>query len=584
MNRNKLLPRHRQFSLISHGEDTESLIEANEEDECGNDSQMTSGPSQLGSLNQTYPSAIPRYLLNRPVIKKSASVHHPAHISNTLLDANETIIKSNSEGTYGIPLRFQPIIPKSTRLNQEQSHHESILITSDEDPPNTDPQFDSIELKINNQRKEYKCFKFATLPTISRNNSWLFIWFYFTHILHSINLLMSPILLGWIVLYLNPFWIFCYIAYDFILLIDCYLRCTITFMDKFGIEIKDKKIICKHFLYKQSGWIVLVASLPWDLFIFSGTNMLGINCLFQFKVWAILRFIKMIFQFPFKRAYEMNIPSVAIPISRLIKTMLVLLLIGHVDACIFWFMEVSYINGPGRWMDYYELVHAPFSTQYLVSFLSALKSLVLKLRDVKKDAENIYVIFEFIAGILAYGTVFGNIHAIVEMLDHTVMSNHAGKCTFTLYNDSFIEEKHRFEMQLVRDYMRKKKIEPELQQMITSHKETQWRRSQGMDEAGLFDDLPKYVKQQVKNYLYLDLVQKVPLFQDTDIQFQHSVTLKIKPLHFIQGCFIFRKDDDGQEMFFIHAGQVEIIGDQGQVFVTLGPGSFFGEIALFKSN
>ena len=81
----------------------------------------------------------------------------------------------------------------------------------------------------------------------------------------------------------------------------------------------------------------------------------------------------------------------------------------------------------------------------LVSYISALKSLVLKLREVYLDSENIFVIFEFIAGILAYGTVFGTIHGIVEMLDDTVVSNQA-------------EEKHKFEMDLLRNYMREKKL------------------------------------------------------------------------------------------------------------------------------
>lgn len=64
--------------------------------------------------------------------------------------------------------------------------------------------------------------------------------------------------------------------------------------------------------------------------------------------------------------------------------------------------------------------------------------------------------------------------------------------------------------------------------MVNSHKELQWRRSQGVDEARLFDDLPKSVQQEIKNFLYLDLIKKVPLFQDTDANFQNSVTLKIK--------------------------------------------------------
>lgn len=69
-------------------------------------------------------------------------------------------------------------------------------------------------------------------------------------------------------------------------------------------------------------------------------------------------------------------------------------------------------------------------------------------------------------------------------------------------------------------------------QMVNSHKELQWLRSQGVDEAKLFDDLPKSIQQEIKNFLYLDLVKKVPLFQDTDIQFQYSVSLKIKVLYF----------------------------------------------------
>ena len=48
---------------------------------------------------------------------------------------------------------------------------------------------------------------------------------------------------------------------------------------------------------------------------------------------------------------------------------------------------------------------------------------------------------------------------------------------------------------------------------------------------------------------------------------------------------MFRKDDEGEEMFFIKSGKVEICNDQtGQVFVTLSEGSFFGEIALFEGK
>ena len=118
--------------------------------------------------------------------------------------------------------------------------------------------------------------------------------------------------------------------------------------------------------------------------------------------------------------------------------------------------------------------------------------------------------------------------------------------------------------------------------MVYAHKELQWRKSQGMDEARLFDDIPRSVQQDIKNFLYLDLVRKVPLLQGIDPAFHNSITAKIKPLHVLDTWYVFQKGDDGNEMFFIKTGEVEIVGPEGQIFVTLATGSFFGEIALFE--
>jgi hypothetical protein len=67
-----------------------------------------------------------------------------------------------------------------------------------------------------------------------------------------------------------------------------------------------------------------------------------------------------------------------------------------------------------------------FQTQYIENYIHALKALVLKLRVVDRSTEYVYSIFECIAGILAYGTIFGNIHSIVDMLDSTAETAQAG--------------------------------------------------------------------------------------------------------------------------------------------------------------
>ncbi|KAJ3083109.1 hypothetical protein HK100_009526 [Physocladia obscura] len=247
------------------------------------------------------------------------------------------------------------------------------------------------------------------------------------------------------------------------------------------------------------------------------------------------------------------------------------MLIGHVDACMFWFMDYSLESGSDRWIEVNNLQQAPLSTQYLVSYLAALRSLVLKLREANRDAENSYVIVEFIVGILSYGTVFGNIHSILELMDASAAINQA-------------EEHHNFEMAGIINFMKEKKIKPELQQLVRDYKELQWQKSKGLDADHFFSGVPKSIQQQIKNFLYLDLVQKVPIFQGTDIHFQHMLALKIRPMHILDGWTIFRKGDEGEEMFFIKSGKVEIGSeDFSIIFVTLSEGSFFGEIALFES-
>jgi hypothetical protein len=64
--------------------------------------------------------------------------------------------------------------------------------------------------------------------------------------------------------------------------------------------------------------------------------------------------------------------------------------------------------------------------------------------------------------------------------------------------------------------------------MIVSHKELNWKKTEGMNLESCFETLPRMLQQEIKSYLYLDMIKKVPLFKDADIHFLMSVALKIK--------------------------------------------------------
>jgi voltage-gated potassium channel len=75
-----------------------------------------------------------------------------------------------------------------------------------------------------------------------------------------------------------------------------------------------------------------------------------------------------------------------------------------------------------------------------------------------------------------------------------------------------------------------------------------------------------------------DLVAKVPFFQKLGAESIAEVTRLLKPREVTQGTVVVRRGDPGDRMFFIVGGEVEI--QVKPKSVLLGPGSFFGEIAL----
>jgi voltage-gated potassium channel len=74
-----------------------------------------------------------------------------------------------------------------------------------------------------------------------------------------------------------------------------------------------------------------------------------------------------------------------------------------------------------------------------------------------------------------------------------------------------------------------------------------------------------------------DLVAKVPLFHDVGAATIAEMTRLLRPREVAAGAAVVRRGQPGDAMYFVVEGEVEIGLDQP---VRLGPGAFFGEIAL----
>jgi CPA1 family monovalent cation:H+ antiporter len=80
----------------------------------------------------------------------------------------------------------------------------------------------------------------------------------------------------------------------------------------------------------------------------------------------------------------------------------------------------------------------------------------------------------------------------------------------------------------------------------------------------------------------IDLVQRVPIFRDLDIQRQQAIAALLKPQLELPDAVIVKRGDRGDAMYFIASGAVRVLLEREEV--ELGSGDFFGELALLTGQ
>jgi len=124
-----------------------------------------------------------------------------------------------------------------------------------------------------------------------------------------------------------------------------------------------------------------------------------------------------------------------------------------------------------------------------------------------------------------------------------------------------------------------------LKRRILTYYHHLWEHQLGFDETHILADLPQQLQTEVAMFLKQDILQAVPIFQGASPSLIRELARALKPIVCLPGDYIFRYGQMGTEMYFISQGTVEIISpDQETVLALLGPGQFFGEIAVLEQR
>ncbi|CAL5352786.1 unnamed protein product [Camellia sinensis] len=134
-------------------------------------------------------------------------------------------------------------------------------------------------------------------------------------------------------------------------------------------------------------------------------------------------------------------------------------------------------------------------------------------------------------------------------------------------------------------WMHHRQLPPELRQAVRKYNQYKWVATRGVDEEALLKDLPLDLRRDIKRHLCLDLVRRVPLFDQMDEKMLDAICERLQPGLPTQGMCLVREGDPVDEMLFIIRGNLDSNtrnGGRTGFFssCSIGPGDFCGEELL----
>lgn len=84
-------------------------------------------------------------------------------------------------------------------------------------------------------------------------------------------------------------------------------------------------------------------------------------------------------------------------------------------------------------------------------------------------------------------------------------------------------------------WMRRRQLPTKLRLRVRQQERHRWAATRGIDEEALVGDLPEGLRRDIKRHLCIDLLKKVPLFEQLDELILNNICDRLKPVLFSKG-------------------------------------------------
>ncbi|XP_018432468.1 PREDICTED: cyclic nucleotide-gated olfactory channel-like [Nanorana parkeri] len=344
---------------------------------------------------------------------------------------------------------------------------------------------------------------------------------------------------------------------DIIYIIDIIIRFRTGFLEQ-GLLVRDTKMLSVNYIRTLQFKLDVLSILPTDLVYLA----VGLHR-------AELRFNRLL-HFPrLFECFDQTETRTSYPnIFRIFNLVLYIILIIHWNGCIYYAISKAIGFGTDDWV--YPNVTDPTYGNLHRKYVYCLYWSTLTLTTIGDtpmpitDIEYLFVIFDFLIGVLIFATIVGNVGSMISNMNASRTEFHA-------------------KIDAIKHYMQFRKVSKDLEAKVIRWFDYQWTNEKTVDEREVLKNLPDKLRAEIAINVHLETLKKVRIFQDCEAGLLVELVLKLHPQVFSPGDYICRKGDIGKEMYIIKEGKLAVVAEDGITqYAVLTPGSCFGEISILN--
>jgi len=137
----------------------------------------------------------------------------------------------------------------------------------------------------------------------------------------------------------------------------------------------------------------------------------------------------------------------------------------------------------------------------------------------------------------------------------------------------------------IQEFTRLHKLSEDTASRLQGYSELLFSLNRGLNMHEIAAMFPTNVQEDIYIGLHETMLRKVPLFAHCDNTFLRALVPHLRPQVLLEGDLAYRKGDMGDSMYVLQTGYVQVgNSDLSSVYATLGPETYFGEMALFQER